>query len=169
MMDINNSNNIEQLKDFYAPILRNRLLDIIYQQKHHLSEEEFERIKKYQKKVVKTFCRALEYSALIDETYHVKEIGNESLVVWTNKIGDKVETINKQGVWRANYLNANYCEVECSVKAIFNLFNAELLVADKLVGEEEMEDYLRKVRLARQFHNFIDNTRKIALGQKLTR
>lgn len=164
-----NSSKVEELKEVYVAVLRNRLLDIIQQEKYHLSKEEFERIKRYQKKVVKMFCRTLEYSVLIAETYHIQEIGDEPLEVWRNKVGDKVEYINKNGVWRANYLNPNYCEVECSVKGIFNLLNAELLVAEKLVDEKEMEIYLAKAKLAKYFHNFIDNTRKIASGQQPTR
>lgn len=164
-----NSSKVEELKDVYVAVLRNRLLDIIQQEKHHLSEEEYERIKKYQKKVVRTFCISLELSALIAETYNIQEIGEEPLEVWRNKIGDKFEYINQKGVWKASYLNSNYCEVECSVKGIFNLLNSELLVAEKLVDEVEMENHLPKAKLAKYFHNFIDNTRKIASGQKLTR
>jgi len=168
MMNINSS-KVEELKEEYVAVLRNRLLDIVHQEKDNLSEKEYERIKKYQKKVVKLFCRSLEYSALIAETYRLQEIGDKPLEVWRNKIGDKFEWINKKGVWRASYLEPNYCEVECSFKEIFNLFNAELLVTEKLVAEEEMEIYLSKAKLARNFYNFIDNTKKIASGQQLTR
>lgn len=168
MMDIN-SFEVKKSNEVYVELLRERLYEVIQKELDNLEEEDLERIIKYKKKVIKAFRKSLEYFELITNTYHIQDIGDEPLVVWKNKLGDKVEYLNKNGVWRANYLKANYCEVECSVKGIFNLLNAELLVAQNLVEDKELGEYLPKARLARQFINFVDNTRKIATGQVLPR
>lgn len=166
MSEINNSNN--QCQEVIVTVLRNRLKDILRQEKTNLTKDEYEMLKKYQKRVVKLFRKSIEFSDLIAKTYSIEEIG-EPKVVWSNKTGNKIETIDSKGVWRANYLKEPYCEVECSLGGIFNLLNVELLVAEHLVEEDEMEICKKKVKLAKDFHNFIDHTLKLASGQESPR